>query len=84
MTLLFQSPHTDMWRLHELDKILDSIEDDIEGAVDRKQVQTEHDFQNLVLRATGKSIVDMKEILTLVACGYPVSYTHLTLPTIGG
>ena len=71
MTLLFQSPHTDMWRLHELDKILDSIEDDIEGAVDRKQVQTEHDFQNLVLRATGKSIVDMKEILTLVACGYP-------------
>ena len=30
MALLFQSPHTEKWRLHELDAILDSIEDEIE------------------------------------------------------
>lgn len=71
MALLFQSPRTEKWRLHELGAILDSIEDEIEVAIGRNQVKTGHNFQNLILRSAGKSIVNMREIITLVACGYP-------------
>lgn len=63
--------HIKRWRLQELVAIIDSIEDDIEAAIQRKRIVTEHDYCNLVLRATGKAVVSMREIICLVSCGYP-------------
>ena len=61
----------EQWRLCELTNILDSIEDDIASAISDKQIKTGNDYCNIVLRAMGKAIVSMREIICLVSCGYP-------------
>ena len=71
MALLFQNACSEMWHLYNLEAILDSIEDEISEAIQKKQLKTGNDYYNLVLHSAGKSIVTMREISTLVACGYP-------------
>ena len=53
----------EQWRLCELTNILDSIEDDIASAISDKQIKTGNDYCNIVLRAMGKAIVSMREII---------------------
>lgn len=71
MALCIQTPCSLQWRLDELDKIIDSMENEIEAAITQQQIQTGHDYTNIILRTAGKSIVSMKEIIHLSAFGYP-------------
>ena len=71
MALCIQTPCSLQWRLDELDKIIDSMENEIEAAITQQQIQTGHDYTNIILRTAGKSIVSMREIIHLSAFGYP-------------
>ena len=71
VALCIQTPCSLQWRLDELDKIIDSMENEIEAAITQQQIQTGHDYTNIILRTAGKSIVSMREIIHLSAFGYP-------------
>ncbi len=71
MALCIQTPCSLQWRLDELEKIIDSMEDEIEEAITHQNLQTDHNYTNIVLRTAGKSIVGMREIIRLSAFGYP-------------
>ena len=59
------------WRLEELDTLIDEFDSNLAGAVKKLELKESNDYQNLVLRVAGKSIVTFREILTLSAYGYP-------------
>ena len=59
------------WRLEELDTLIDEFDSNLAGAVKKLELKELNDYQNLVLRVAGKSIVTFREILTLSAYGYP-------------
>ena len=44
MALCIQTPCSLQWRLDELDKIIDSMENEIEAAITQQQIQTGHDY----------------------------------------
>ena len=71
MALYIQTPCSLQWRLDELEAIIDSMENEIEEAITRQHLQTDHNYTNIVLRTAGKSIVSMREIIRLSALGYP-------------
>ena len=71
MALYIQTPCSLQWRLDELEAIIDSMENEIEAAITQQQIQTGHDYTNIILRTAGKSIVSMREIIHLSAFGYP-------------
>lgn len=71
MTLHIKTNYSEQWRLDELDRIIDSMEDEIEEAITQQQIQTGRDYTNIVLRTAGKAIVSMREIIHLSAFGYP-------------
>ena len=71
VALCIQTPCSLQWRLDELEEIIDSIENEIEAAITQQQIQTGHDYTNIILRTAGKSIVSMREIIRLSALGYP-------------
>ena len=71
MALYIQTRYSLQWRLEELEKIIDSMEDEIEEAITHQNLQTDHNYTNIVLRTAGKSIVGMREIIRLSAFGYP-------------
>lgn len=70
MALCIQTPCSLQWRLDELDKIIDSMENEIEKAITQQQIQTSQDHTNIILRIAGKSIVNMREIIHLSTFGY--------------
>lgn len=59
------------WKLNVLDKIIDSMEDEIELAITQKQILTDRNYANIILRIAGKSVVNMREIICLSTYGYP-------------
>ena len=65
VALCIQTPCSLQWRLDELEEIIDSIENEIEAAITQQQIQTGHDYTNIILRTAGKSIVSMREIIRL-------------------
>ena len=71
MALCIQTRCSLQWRLDELEAIIDSMENEIEEAITRQHLQTDHNYTNIVLRTAGKSIVSMREIIRLSALGYP-------------
>lgn len=71
VALCIQTPCSLQWRLDELDKIIDSMEDEIEEAITQQKIQTDQDYTNIILRTAGKSIVSMREIIRLSTFGYP-------------
>ena len=71
MALCIQTSCSLQWRLDELEKIIDSMENEIEATITQQQIQTDHDYTNIILRTAGKSIVSMREIIHLSAFGYP-------------
>lgn len=71
MALYIQTRYSLQWRLEELEKIIDSMEDEIEEAITHQNLQTDHNYTNIVLRTAGKSIVGMRGIIRLSAFGYP-------------
>lgn len=56
MALCIQTPCSLQWRLDELEKIIDSMEDEIEEAITHQNLQTDHNYTNIVLRTAGKSL----------------------------
>lgn len=71
MALCIQTTCSLQWRLDELDKIIDSMENEIEEAIWQQQIQTGRDYTNIILRTAGKSIVSTRELIYLSAFGYP-------------
>lgn len=71
MALCIQTPCSLQWRLDELDKTIDSMENEIEEAIAQQQIRTGNDYTNIILRTAGKSIVSMREIIYLSTFGYP-------------
>ena len=53
-----------------MDKIIDSMENEIEAAITQQQIQTGHDYTNIIQR-TLKSIVSMREINSLICFRLP-------------
>lgn len=72
MALVFYKTESVLkWRLEELDAIIDEFDAAIEAAIKTIGPKEAHDYLNVILRASGKSIVTFREILTLSAFGYP-------------
>lgn len=67
----YKTEAVDIWRLEEFMNIVDSFEDELADRVKSMQVKAADDYLNIVLYATGKTIVTVREILTLSSQGYP-------------
>lgn len=61
----------DKWDLDKVEKIIDAVESEIEREVNGGNFKDEEDFLNICLNVFGRAIVSMKEILHLLAAGYP-------------
>lgn len=59
------------WRLPELETILDEFDNDLCITVKNICLESNNDYPNLVLYASGKSIVTFREVIRLCAFGYP-------------
>lgn len=59
------------WHLEEIDQIIDDIEVKLESKINSDKCRCSDDFLNISLNATGRAIVSMREILHLLAAGYP-------------
>ena len=57
MALCIQTPCSLQWRLDELEKIIDSMEDEIEEAITHQNLQTDHNYTNIVLRTAGNPLL---------------------------
>lgn len=70
MSINIQSINTSEWRIDEFDKIVDEFEDSISRALNN-HTRTYSAYSNLVAYMAGKTIVTIREILTLATLGYP-------------
>lgn len=57
------------WKLNELSELVGRIEDDM--AKKTKGIKLGKDYSNIILRIMSSSVVCMREIMCLCACGYP-------------
>lgn len=72
MALVFYKTESVLkWRLEELDAIIDEFDAAIEAAIKKIGPKEAHDYLNVILGASGKSIVTFREIVILSAFGYP-------------
>lgn len=60
-----------MWRIKELDSIIDGFENDIIQFLNSNNIKRDNDYLNLVLDTAAKSIVSIREVLCLCNCGFP-------------
>ncbi len=71
MALGVQTECTKLWKLDDLDLIVDSVESYIVDAVQAQHIKTGNDYLNILLFAFGKSITTMREIICLTTFGFP-------------
>lgn len=62
---------TKLWKLNDLDLIVDSVESYIADAVRVQHIKTDNNYLNILLFAFGKSIMTMREIICLSTFGFP-------------
>ena len=67
----YSSPQAAIWRLNEIDKIIDGFDSTVSKYVKVRQIKYDYDYTNIILTMAGKSIVTMREILCLSLFGYP-------------
>lgn len=70
MSFEYTTPAIDKWKLDEFMKIVDSFEDMFAETVHHK-AYIDNDYQTVLLHIVGKSLVTVRELLTLCAHGYP-------------
>ena len=68
--LNFSTENTKIWRLNELERIIDDFEDSLGDYVNYHNIKKNEEYLNIVLDITGKSIVTFREIICLSTCGY--------------
>jgi len=61
----------DKWKLEEIDQIIDEVESELESRVNSGICKCDDDFLNICLNTIGRTIVSMREVLHLLAAGYP-------------
>ena len=61
----------DVWKLDCLKELLDSFDSAVSKTVAICDIKLDYDLTNVVLFSAGKSIVTLREILTLCYHGYP-------------
>lgn len=66
----FSTENTSIWRLNELERIIDDFEEFLGDYVNYHNIKKNEDYLNIVLDITGKSIVTFREIICLSTCGY--------------
>ena len=71
MGFSYETDATKKWKLQDLDRIVDEFEDDIYLYVKNNNVCVKYDYTHVMLNICGKTIVTLREILTLSAFGYP-------------
>ena len=69
--LVLYQEYIDEWDLAEIDKIVDEVEDRLESKINSGNCKCEGDFLNICLNAISRSIVSIREVLHLLAAGYP-------------
>lgn len=67
----FYSPTTELWRIKELDSIIDEFDEIIRSYLNNNEVKREENYLNIVLDIAAKSIVTFREVLCLCNCGFP-------------
>lgn len=67
----FYSPLTEMWRIKEIDSIIDEFENEIIQYLNNNDIKRDNNYLNIVLDIAAKSIVTFREILCLCNCGFP-------------
>lgn len=70
MSFEYTTPAIDKWKLDAFMKIVDSFEDAFADAVHHK-AYIDSNYLTILLHTVGKSLVTVREILTLCAHGYP-------------
>ena len=70
MSFEYTTPAVDRWKLDEFMQIIDDFEDAFADAVHHK-VYVGNDYRTILLHIVGKSLITVREILTLCAHGYP-------------
>lgn len=60
-----------LWRLDELIKIVDDLENRVVDQIHKNQIKVGRDYLHIVLQTFGKSAMTMREIVCLVTFGYP-------------
>lgn len=59
------------WRISELVRIVDGFDLSVSNMLNNSDIKEKQDYTCIVVRTAGKSIVTMREILSLVANGFP-------------
>lgn len=62
---------TKLWKLDDLDLIVDSVESYIVDTVQAQHIKAENNYLNILLFTFGKSIMTMREIICLSTFGFP-------------
>ena len=70
MSFKYNTPAIDKWKLDDFMQIIDDFEDDFADTVHHKSCVSK-DYQTIILHIVGKTLVTVREILTLCAHGYP-------------
>ena len=70
MSFEYTTPAIDKWKLDDFMKIVDDFEDEFADTVHHK-AYIDNDYQTALLHIVGKSLVTVRELLTLCAHGYP-------------
>lgn len=71
MALSYSTEISREWKLHELDNIIDSFENEVYNYVATHEISAKYDYTNALLELCGKVMVVFREIITLVSFGYP-------------
>lgn len=71
MALDVRTECTKLWKLDELDSIVDSVESYVADAVQAQHIKTDNNYLNILLFTFGKSVMTMREIICLSTFGFP-------------
>ena len=61
----------EFYRLNDLESILEKCEEDISDRIAELKIKEADDYKNYLLYAIGKSLVSIREIITLCCSGFP-------------
>lgn len=70
MSFEYNTPTIEKWKLDAFMNVVDRFENDLAEKTHQK-IDVGNDYQTILLHIAGKSILTMREILTLCAHGYP-------------
>ena len=70
MSFEYTTPAIEKWELNKFLNVIDMFENDLAEKIHHK-IKVRNDYQTILLHIAGKSILTIREMLTLCAHGYP-------------